>query len=122
MTSSSEKELAELANRAWAVREHARVLGRTAVGCAALGLGEGIWVGCNVEHQFRSHDIHAEVNAIGSMVADGEQRLIAIMVVADRDRFSPCGACLDWIFEFGGSECLVAWQQIPNGPVTLRLN
>src|SRR5688572_15182683 len=90
--------LARLASQAWSVRDHARVLGKTPVGAAVLGANGGVWTGCNVEHQFRSHDMHAEVNAIGSMVSAGEQQLLTVMVAADRDRFTPCGACLDWIF------------------------
>lgn len=112
---------ARLSEAAWRTRQHARVLGNTRVGAAALGAQGGIWTGCNVEHKFRSHDIHAEVNAIGSMVAAGELQLRAIFVAAERERFSPCGACLDWIFEFGGSDCLVLWQGSPNGRTEARL-
>ena len=105
--------LDELAALAWTARGAARILGATAVGAAALGAGGGRWAGCNVEHTFRSHDIHAETNAISSMVADGERDLRALVVVAERERFTPCGACLDWIWEFGGAECLVGIQTSP---------
>lgn len=114
-------DLAKLARMAWQARTHSRILGSTAVGCAVLGGDGGIWVGCNVEHNFRSHDIHAETNAISSMVAGGEQRLVAVAVAAKRERFTPCGACLDWIWEFGGPDCLVAVQKTIDGPLeTLR--
>lgn len=109
-----------LSPRAWGVRKHARILGRTAVGCAALSSDGSVWLGCNVEHGFRSHDVHAEVNAIGTMVAGGRQDLIAVLVVANRERFTPCGACLDWIFEFGGGDCAVAWQREVGGEVLVR--
>jgi cytidine deaminase len=107
--------LAALAVLAWDVRSRSRILGTTAVGCAVLGGGGGTWVGCNVEHRFRSHDIHAETNAISSMIAGGEQLLVALVVVADRDRFTPCGACLDWVWEFGGPDCLVGVQNAKDG-------
>lgn len=107
----------ELAKAAWEVRNHARILGKTRVGCAALSASGRTWAGCNVEHQFRSHDIHAEVNAISSMVAGGDLKLAALVIAADRDYFSPCGACMDWVFEFGGPECLVAWQGFADGPM-----
>ena len=81
-------DLQRLAEHAWQVRAHARILGATAVGCAVLGGGGGIWRGCNVEHGFRSHDVHAEVNAISSMVSDGERTLRAVVVAAERERFS----------------------------------
>jgi cytidine deaminase len=76
-----------------------------------------IWLGCNVEYKFRSHDIHAEVNAIGSLVAGGDQRLEAVFIAAERERFTPCGSCMDWIFELGGDSCLVAAQSSPGGQI-----
>jgi cytidine deaminase len=33
-----------------------------------------------------------------------------MLVVAERELFTPCGACLDWIFQFGGPGCHVAFQ------------
>jgi cytidine deaminase len=85
------------------------------VGCAVASHNGEIALGCNVEHQFRSHDIHAEVNAIGNLVCLGHHDLAVIAIAAVRERFSPCGACLDWIFEFGGANCVVAWQATPGG-------
>jgi cytidine deaminase len=111
--------MSELSEAAWRVRANARVLGATPVGCAALGADASIWAGCNVEHRYRSHDIHAETNAIATMVAAGETRLVGIVVAAERERFSPCGACLDWVFEFGGGECLVGWQSNPHADATV---
>lgn len=103
-------QLQELETAAWKVRERSRVLGRTKVGCAVLDDQGQISVGCNVEHQFRSHDVHAEVNAIASLVAAGGTRLVAAFVVAERQNFTPCGGCLDWIFELGGPDCVVLCQ------------
>jgi len=96
-----------LSEAAWSVRGHARVYGPTRVGCAVLASDERIYLVCNIEHRFRSHDIHAEVNAISSLVAGSESRLRAVLIAAERDRFTPCGSCMDWIFEIGGSDCLV---------------
>jgi cytidine deaminase len=73
--------------------------------------------GCNVEHQFRSHDVHAEVNAITTMVAAGQKQISAILIVAERTRFTPCGACMDWVFQFGYGTCLVGFQQQQGGTV-----
>ena len=51
--------------------------------------------------------------------AFGERRLLALAVVAERERFTPCGACLDWIFQFADPEtCMVFCQAARNGPVT----
>jgi cytidine deaminase len=108
-----------LAERAWAVREHARVHGRTPVGAAVLTAGGAIYAACNVEHSLRSHDVHAEVNALTTMVAAGDASPVAVMVVADRERLTPCGGCLDWIFELGDGDTLVAFQRAPDGEVSV---
>lgn len=107
----------KLAKRAWSVRDHARVHGRTKVGAAVMSLQRRIYVGCNVEHLFRSHDIHAEVNALSSMASAGEGPAVAVLIASTRDRFTPCGSCLDWIFELGGADCVVAFQGAPHGPL-----
>jgi cytidine deaminase len=36
-----------------------------------------------------------------------------VLILSDRERFTPCGGCLDWIFELGGADCLVAFQRAP---------
>lgn len=103
--------IVEMTAAAWRVRERARIIGRTAVGCAALDESLAIHIGCNVEHRFRSHDIHAEVAATSALVASGAQRLVAVLIAAERERFTPCGACMDWIFELGGDQCIVMVQR-----------
>lgn len=110
-----EKAIKRLAQAAWDVRESAYVLGTTKVGCAVLSADGPIFAGCNVEHQFRSHDVHAEVNAIASMVSAGQHKLVAVVVVADRDYFTPCGACMDWIMQFGNEKTLIAFQREKGG-------
>jgi cytidine deaminase len=99
-----------LSERAWSVRERSRLVGKTAVGCAVETDTGEVFEGCNVEHRYRSHDIHAEVNALSSMVAGSGARAVSVFVAAERDHFTPCGACLDWIFELGGPECVVYVQ------------
>jgi len=107
-----------ISKAAWAVREKAFLYGETKVGAAVLTQNENIYVGCNVEHKFRSHDIHAEVNAIGNMIASVERRIVAILVAAERERFTPCGSCMDWIFQFGGPDCKVGFQNSEDGPIS----
>jgi cytidine deaminase len=114
-------EWRRLADAAWEVREHARVHGKTMVGAAVLSAQGRIYAGCNVEHRFRSHDVHAEVNALTTMASAGDGPAVAIVVASRRGRFTPCGGCVDWIFELGGPDCLVAFQGEPGGRLeTLR--
>ena len=110
MADTSAPPWERLSERAWAVRDNAHVHGATRVGAAVLSAQGTIFGGCNVEHTFRSHDVHAEVNALTTMVAAGDGPAMAILIAAERDRFTPCGACLDWIFELGGPATLVAFQ------------
>ena len=107
-----------MAMQAWSARENAHIYGKTKVGAAARGENGTIYLGCNVEHIFRSHDIHAEVNAISNMISSGEKKLTAIIIVAERDKFTPCGSCMDWIYQFGGPECIVGFQNTPKGEIS----
>jgi len=116
--SIDEKIWKKLSVNAWKYRENARVLGKTKVGAAVLS-GKEIFGGCNIEHKFRSHDIHSEISAISSMISSGKKRLDAILVVSARDKFTPCGGCLDWIFEFGGPKCAVGYQTKKTGKITI---
>ena len=100
----------KLAQAAWEVRENSYIIGSTKVGAAIYTVNQKIIRGCNIEHRYRSHDIHAEVNAIGNMVASGEERFQAIIIVAERDFFTPCGSCMDWIMQHGIENCLVAFK------------
>ena len=115
----TQSQLATMSEVAWKVREHAYLFGTTKVGAAVITNDGSVFAGCNVEHRFRSHDIHAEVNAIGSMVAAGHTDLIAVVVVAERERFTPCGGCMDWIYQFGGSSCLIGFQPSPDAEIVM---
>lgn len=101
--------LARATEQAWAVRQHASVIGPTKVGAVAIAADGSLHPGCNVEHRYRSHDVHAEVNAIATMIASGKSHLDAIVIAAERDSFTPCGACMDWIFQFGTDETPVTF-------------
>ena len=116
-TDDPQAALQHLALVAWRVRDNAYILGKTKVGCGVLCDDGRTFEGCNVEHRFRCHDIHAEVNAISSMIAAGGKRLVAIVVAAERDRFTPCGGCMDWIMQFGSDDTIVAFQSQRDGPL-----
>ena len=113
-----ERTWQNLASKAWDYRKNAIILGKTKVGAAVYSEGK-LFGGCNIEHKFRSHDIHAEISAISAMISSGNKKLDAIIVVAQREKFTPCGGCLDWIFEFGGSKCLVGYQTKKDGKITI---
>jgi len=116
-TGISKQQWEELAAAAWECRENAYIQGDTRVGAARLTGSGKIFTGCNLEHIFRCHDVHAEVNAITSMVAAGATDLKAIIIVAECGLFTPCGGCLDWIFQLGGPDCLVACQARAGGEI-----
>jgi cytidine deaminase len=103
----------------WA-RDHAdpNNNGKTKVGAAVLNSYGYIFVGVNIPHRYRCHDIHAEVSALAYMSALGEGPAVGIVVVADRDKFTPCGSCMDWIFELGGPDCQVRFQPMKGDPIT----
>jgi cytidine deaminase len=110
-------ELSRLQDAAWRAREHARTYSGVKVGASALTVNGDVFGGCNIEHRFRAHDIHAEVNALAGLAAAGGATLKAVMVVSEETLFTPCGGCMDWIFEIGGPSCLVLVMSSPTGPV-----
>lgn len=121
-TAAVDRYIEALSRAAWEVRRHAHIIGPTPVGCAVLGVNEEIYTGCNVEHRYRSHDVHAEVNAISTMVAQGCRSLRAVFIAAERDRFTPCGACMDWIMQFADEgDCTVLAQATPGGKISSYL-
>lgn len=105
-----------LSEMAWNSRENA-IAGTTKVGAALISEEGNYFSGCNIEQTFRNKDIHAEVCAISKMISSGNKRFIGILVVSDRERFTPCGSCMDWIFQFGGESCIVAYQNTIGGEI-----
>jgi cytidine deaminase len=114
----SDEKLRELAAAAWAVRERAHIIGPTKVGCTILTETGHIYAGCNIEHRYRCHDVHAEITAIAGMVAaEGGAKIKAVFVAAAREKFTPCGGCIDWIMQFAGEPCMVYSQSSPEGEI-----
>jgi len=104
-----ENDTDRLLQAAWDTAEHA--LGTSIkVGAAVLAPDSTVYTGCNIGHKLHSHDIHAEIGAISSLVAAGHRRLVAIAVVSEVVGLTPCGSCLDWILQLGGPDCLVYCQ------------
>jgi cytidine deaminase len=109
--------LEKLFEAAWKVRENASIIGNTKVGAALMSSNDKIYTGCNIEQLYRNKDIHAEVCAISSMISQGETKFKYIVVVAKRHKFTPCGTCMDWIFQFGGPNTIVAYQNEIDGVI-----
>lgn len=77
------------------------------VGAALLDDTGAIHAGCNVENAAFPEGICAEANAIGSMVAAGGKRIVAIAAVGGADDVepcTPCGGCRQSILEFADED------------------
>lgn len=114
---SPDKAFELLLPHAMQARENASAA-ETKVGCAILDERGKVWVGCNVEHDFQHMTLHAEVNAVGSMVAGGGRRVEHVVIAANRDKFTPCGACRDVLMQYGRG-CLVQVLDTRSGKITV---
>jgi cytidine deaminase len=73
------------------------------VGAALIDDTGTLHTGCNVENAAFPEGTCAEANAIGSMVAAGGKRIVAIAAVGGKDDIeacTPCGGCRQSILEF----------------------
>ena len=73
------------------------------VGAALLDDTGTLHTGCNVENAAYPEGSCAEANAIGSMIAAGGKRIVAIAAVGGTDDIeacTPCGGCRQRILEF----------------------
>lgn len=87
---------------AWEAREYAYAWkSGTKVGCAILTIKNNIVRGYNIEGLWMT-SLHAEVVAITHLVMT-KQKIKAIAIVAETKMFTPCGACLDWIYQFSNN-------------------
>src|SRR5215213_7127741 len=78
---------------------------RFKVGAAIATESGRIFAGCNVENAAYPVGTCAEAAAIAAMVAAGESRIAAILVVGDGAALvTPCGACRQRIREFAGPD------------------
>ncbi|MDX9854574.1 MAG: hypothetical protein RBS81_12395 [Tenuifilaceae bacterium] len=116
---SQNSEWETLSIAAWKVRENAHLFGKTKVGASVMSENDNIFTGCNIEHMFRSHDVHAEVNAISSLVSSGDRKIKRILIVAERDFFTPCGSCMDWIMQFAYNDTLIGFQKEKGGEIQI---
>jgi cytidine deaminase len=72
------------------------------VGAALLTDDNQVFTGCNVENASHGLSICAERTAIVKAVSSGSTKYKAIAVTTDMNEYiSPCGACRQFIVEFG---------------------
>jgi cytidine deaminase len=75
---------------------------RFRVGAAVLAESGAIYAGCNVENVAFPVGTCAEAGAIAAMVAAGETRIRAVLVLGEGpEPVMPCGACRQRLSEFG---------------------
>lgn len=75
------------------------------VGAAVLTNDNIVYTGCNVENACYNLGICAERTAMSKAVTEGHQSFKAIAVASDmaEDIITPCGACRQFMREFGTS-------------------
>jgi len=106
MNSIDEQLQASLVQEALAIRSRAHApYSNFQVGAALLSKTGEIFLGCNVENASYSLTICAERVAAGTAVASGQSQWVAI-AIASRGAVTPCGACRQFLAEFG-SDLLV---------------
>lgn len=83
------------------------------VGAAVLTKDGSIYKGTNVENASYGLTICAERNALTSAVVGGHEDIVAIAIHAPLPSISPCGACRQFIIEFG-EDVIVIFRQEGN--------
>lgn len=72
------------------------------VGAAVMTMDDTIFTGCNIENASYSLCLCAERAALGTAVSLGYRKFKAVAVSAKKvSPCNPCGACLQFISEFG---------------------
>jgi len=98
-----EKRLLEAALKAM---NNAYVLWGFRVGAAVLAEDGQVYEGCNVESWVSGLGICAERCAVNHAVLHGNRKIEEIAIVMDADNYNeprPCGACLQYIYDFAGN-------------------
>lgn len=70
------------------------------VGSALLSVNGNVFAGCNVENASYGLAICSERTAMVKAISEGEREFVAIAVMTD-DGGTPCGACRQFMAEFG---------------------
>lgn len=74
---------------------------KLAVGACLYTSKKQFYTGCNVENASFSVTQCAEQNAIGNMVVSGDNKIISLLIVSNREQAClPCGVCRQALGEF----------------------
>lgn len=87
------------------------------VGAALIDDTGALHTGCNVENSAFPEGTCAEANAIGSMIAAGGKRIVAIAAVGGSDDIeacTPCGGCRQNIREFADDKTRIIFMSDGN--------
>ena len=86
------------------------------VGAAVVAGDDRVFFGCNVENASYGLSLCAERAAIACAIAHGVKRIKAVVVVTDADPpGTPCGACRQWMAEFGGDDLQIVTASLAGG-------
>ena len=81
---------------------------RLRVGACVRSASGRLYAGCNVENVAYPLGQCAEANAVGSMVAAGDRRLVEAVIVTERaEPCPPCGGCRQLLAEFAGPDARI---------------
>ncbi len=74
------------------------------VGAALVAASGKVFTGCNVENATYGLTVCAERVALWKAISEGEREFSAVAVVTESEHpASPCGACRQLLWEFGGN-------------------
>lgn len=103
----SDKLRQQLIDAAARVRQYAHApYSNFLVGASLLTESDSLFGGCNIENASYGLTICAERIAIGNAISHGQKNFKAICIVAD-NAVSPCGACRQFIREFGSETIII---------------
>ncbi|KAL3274509.1 hypothetical protein HHI36_015892 [Cryptolaemus montrouzieri] len=90
------------------------------VGAAVLCEDGTIYRGCNVENVSYPVGICAEKTAFGNAICSGKNKFKAVAVIANQEKCftPPCGACRQFISEFGELDLYLAKPDLSDVLVT----
>lgn len=89
------------------------------VGAALVTEDGRFFTGCNIENASYGLTLCAERTAMACMVANGYKKFVALAVHSEKiTRCYPCGACRQWLSEFGKDAVVVVEDEKFNPIVT----